>query len=324
MKKIVAMFLVLLLALSFVACNNSSDPSKGEDESKLVYFVGLQSGGPAWVKAQESFYEACEELGWEGHYVAPTTMNDAGQMVTLCETAITQGADVIITVIFSEEAFADVCKRAREAGCIVISINSAASPDLIDFWFGTDQTTMGKAQAQAIIDNMDPDEEFSVVYMTMTLTSEMSNVAYEAMKAELEQYPNITVLEPQAPGNDAIKAADMLGALLVADPSIKAVISGTGQIALGIGNYVAENGLEDQLITVGIDQSADTLNYVKIGALDCTLTQGWYIMGHDTVIAAYEMMNGKEIPFANDSGVTTLYANDIDAFAEEWGIDLGA
>lgn len=338
MKKIAAILLTCAVALGTAACSSTgtsetatstktettieSKQSEAEEDSKLVYFVGLQSGGPAWVLAQNSFKEACEELGWDGVYVAPTTPNDISQMVTLCETAITEGADVLMTTILSEDSFADVLTRAREQGTIVVSLNTSASEKLIDFWYGTDPITMGTKQADYIIENMNMDEEFTIAFMAAGLGSDIMNEKYKYLAERFAEYPNVTLMEPQIPGNDAIKTADMLSALLKTNPEIKVVIADSGQIALGIGNYVQENGLESELLTIGIDQSPDTLNYVKQGALDCTMTQGWYIMGHDTVLAANDLMNGKEVAFDNDAGVVCVEADGVEAFAEEAGVTL--
>ena len=48
--------------------------------------------------------------------------------------------------------------------------------------------------------------------------------------------------------------------------------------------------MEDEWYVVGIDASADILNYVKDGALDCTLNQDFYAMGYESVMMAYDLI----------------------------------
>ena len=119
-------------------------------DSIISYFVGIMSGGAAWGQAQAGFETACKELGWEGYYVAPTTPNDTIEMVNLTETALTNGADVLIGTYYSEEIFGDVIGRAREQGVYVATTNCSLGEDYQDFWIGTDPDGMGLAQAKAL------------------------------------------------------------------------------------------------------------------------------------------------------------------------------
>ena len=40
-------------------------------------------------------------------------------------------------------------------------------------------------------------------------------------------------------------------------------------------------GLGEDLIVIGIDDSEEILNYVTSGALDCTIAQDFYTMGYE-------------------------------------------
>ena len=86
MKKLVTLVIAIALVLSLGTLAAAEGPVK-------AYAVTVMSGGAAWGRFEDGFMEACEELGWEGHYLAPSTANDYTAMVQLTETALNDGAD---------------------------------------------------------------------------------------------------------------------------------------------------------------------------------------------------------------------------------------
>ena len=292
------------------------------EEKKVVYFVGIMSGGSVWGAAQAGFETSCEELGWECYYVAPNTPNDTPVMVDLVESAITNNADAIIGTFISTEIFGDVLKKAKDAGIIVASTNCYTTPDHQDFWIGTDPDGMGLAQAMTLVE-LAGDEEVSVVYMQTNSSVESQNRQFAKFSEYLQDFPNITVFGQEYSNSDAIVAADTISALVKANPEINAVVSADGRAALGLGNYIDEQGIKDSFIGIGIDNSADTLKYVLSGVLDCTIAQDFYKMGYESVKMVKMIIDGETVPWANDSGTIVIKPEDVEAFAEEKGIDLG-
>lgn len=288
-----------------------------------AYYVGIMSGGAAWTAAQKGFEDACAELGWEGQYLAPTTPNDTTQMVTLAETAITNNADVLLGTFYSKDIFGDVIGRAKEKGVLVATGNCFMDEELQEFWIGTDPEGMGITQAKTLVE-LAGDKEVTVVYMQTQATTETQNEQFEAMKKYLEDYENITVFGQEFCNSDAIVAADKMNALTKANPEINAAIAADGEGGLGIANYVEENGKKDDFISIGIDDSGEILNYVKSGALDCSIAQDFYKMGYEAcMMLADTMESGKKHEFANDSGTIVIMPDDVDAYATEKDINLG-
>ena len=107
MKKILAIALVLAMALSM-------SMTVFAEEAIECYSFGVMSGGPAWGAYQRGFNEACAELGWDGQYLCPTTDNNMSELFNLHDTAISNGADVMICCVTDNEAMADILQKAVE------------------------------------------------------------------------------------------------------------------------------------------------------------------------------------------------------------------
>ena len=131
-----------------------------------------------------------------------------------------------------------------------------------------------------------------------------------------------TVFGQEYCNSDEVYAAETIANLVKANPQINACVCADGNGCIGTANYVDENGNADSFIAIGIDDSADILNYVISGALDCTIAQDFYKMGYEGTMMISKLMEGEEFPFDNDSGTVVIYTDDVEAYAAEKGIEM--
>lgn len=303
------------------AAGGASAPAASTGSSlgkKTIYFVSLKVGGAAWSQAQKGFEDACAELGWDGYYVAPTTANDSSQMANLCETAMTAQADAILGPLYDPNVFTDIIDRAHEQGMLVGTTNTFLG-GIEDFNIGTDQINMGVTQAETLIELVG-DKPCNVVWMTMNISNSTIMESFEAFEQALAGHDNIKVHGIEFDDNNPTTAADKMNNLWKADPTINAVVcNDSSGASMGVPNFIEENGLQDEFYSIGIDASADILNYVMTGALDCTLDQNFYRMGHDSVYLLKDIWEGKEVPLQTDSGMNCVTAEN----AVEYGAARG-
>ena len=131
MKKLIALFLVLTLCLSLVACASSKEepakaPAAAEAQPEaeaaeplhFVYVSPLLSH-PIWLIAKDGFDLACQELGIVGDWVGPQGIS-AEEMAQLVDTAVAQKADGIITQSICP---AEPVNNAIKAGIPVILVD---------------------------------------------------------------------------------------------------------------------------------------------------------------------------------------------------------
>lgn len=341
MKKLLALLLVLLLVAPMSACQKSApapsgasgpapasegakpEESKDDSEPKDIYFISLMTGGAAWTIAERAFYEACDELGWNGYYLAPVDRNNQTEMSTLLESAITADADAIIGVFLSADAFGPALQRAKEKGIVTASVNTKLSEEFVDFQIGTNQVQQGKIFAKSVID-LAEGGEYNVVYMNND-ASETFNMMFNSIKEEFDKHDNINLVDFLFDAGSAVTAAEVIADYKKANPEVNAVICGNSSAAtIGVASYIEEQGVQDDWIVIGVDHSADILNYVKAGVLDGTVAQNFYAMGHDSVMLIRDIIEGGTRPaFENDTGCSLILPEQVDEFAAKMQIDLG-
>ena len=313
-KRLLAFALAAALALSLIlagcspaspssaagSTESGSGTSAAGGEAVKAYFVGPMSGGAAWGQAEKGFMQACEDLGWEGQYLAPQSSNSNTDMVNLAETAITNGADVLAISVNDVEMFADMLDRAREAGVTVIAV-TGDDPDRCDAQIGTDPSTIGESAAEALVEAMDG-KDIYVATMQTALTNTMQNTARTAFEAKLaELAPDATIVENLECNSNAATAS---------------------YAGLGAASYVEENGLEDEFVVIGMDDAPEILRAVKGGTMTCTVAMEWYATGYGACTLAQTIREGGSVEYNNDAGARVLFADDVDAWCEEKGIDI--
>ena len=143
MKKLVTLVIAIALVLSLGTLAAAEGPVK-------AYAVTVMSGGAAWGRFEAGFLEACEELGWEGHYLAPSTANDYTAMVQLTETALNDGADVLAVCVSDTGLFQEVLQRAKDAGVTLIGA-AAGLEGYTSALVGTDAAQLGANTADTLV-----------------------------------------------------------------------------------------------------------------------------------------------------------------------------
>ena len=174
MKKLVTLVIAIALVLSLGTLAAAEGPVK-------AYAVTVMSGGAAWGRFEEGFMEACEELGWEGHYLAPSTANDATAMVQLTETALNDGADVLAVCVSDTGLFQEVLQRAKDAGVTVIGVAAGVEEDMSAL-VGTDAVQLGVNTADTLVKLMG-DKPIHVATGQTLLSTEMSTIEVRAIAA---------------------------------------------------------------------------------------------------------------------------------------------
>ena len=325
-RKVLAVAVMCSLCLGmFAGCgSDGADTQEASGDKGSIYFVSGISGGAMFGPCQEGFEEACKELGYEANWVAPTTVANASEMVQLCENALSDGAEAIVLLPVEEEAFVDVLTRAKESGLAVVTCNGTMSQDYSDAWIGTDPEGCGIAQAEAVMNEFEPEDEINLVYLQSYLTSVTQNEGYDAMVKELRDNGYKVNVKDEWRGEckgDMTIGADLISAMMKASPEINCVVMSDGGGSIGVKSYIEENGKGD-LVLIGMDDEPPTLNAVKDGTFNSTVIQNFREMGYESAYLCDKILTGEDYEYDNDSGSSILYADEVDAHAEEVGIEL--
>lgn len=311
------------------ASASQSATTEPEEEKVKCTAVLLMAGSAAWGATRESLLRGYEEFGWDGEVLAPAVPLDEEEMIKFAESAISGGSDVLITTTRHGDMWVDTCKRAHDAGMIVIGVGvkpdrfGLSEPykneDLIDSFVGADISEVSRLQAQAMHEVIPADVPVNAI-MFYPEVNDAAKMCYEVIQEEfLKLRPDAKFHSIQAENNDSAMAADKLAAVRLADPTVNVVFGMGAYDALGVHTYIVENNLQGQIYASGVDASPESLGTVKAGTVSFIIDQGYSSYGEDCIKQAIKIMNGEPYDW-EIAGTMAVVGPDI---VEEWSVSHG-
>ena len=335
MKKLLAMALVLMLALSFFACSpkaaDTEEPAAeateatepAAEDQPYVILVNALVGHPVYEQQAEAARKAAEEYGVKLEIIGPTfdTTTAVTDYTAAMENAITRAPDAIIGEPFDPSLF-EVFNRAKEAGIpMFLTSNLLEDQDAFISWIGTDNYNYGLNAADMIAAKTDGKANICVVMGDLATTNQVEQ--RQGLEDRIaEKYPDMKITNVVADKNDVATAMSVIEDTLNTYPETNVVIMLESTGGPGVVQVCGEMNRTDVLI-LDIDAVEATIDNIAAGKVWATLAQNFYKRGYESVRMAYEYLTeGDAATFAklNDSGTVLIDKSNVDTYAEDlWG-----
>ena len=317
MKKVLTMVMVLALVLSCAVCGFA------EGEKKTVYAVG-PSGDVIWDQWIKGLEDASAECGYDFQYVnVPDLSNYDAKCTALLETGITNGCDILVGLIIDYPMYDELFRRAHDAGIVTVATNAGWVDQMegaVDFAVSIDPVSIAHTQVEALQDAVG-DNEATMIFMRSQFANPAQSIIWDTINELLKDSANIKVMDQYESLADSVRAAQIITDVRKVD-DVNAVIMNDGAGTVGVGNYISENHLEDEIFMVGIDYNEQSLQFTKDGVIDRLVTQNWYNVGYLSVAKAKELIDGAEVPNFVDAGTEVLTPDTAADFALTLGYTL--
>lgn len=346
MKKLLAMALVLMLALSFFACSpkaadteepaaeateavdaaaettEATEPAAAEDQPYVI-LVNALVGHPVYEQQAEAARKAAEEYGVKLEIIGPTfgTTTIVTDYIAAMENAITLAPDAIIGEPFDPSLF-EVFDRAKQAGIpMFLTSNLLEDQDAFIAWIGTDNYNYGLNAADMIAAKTEGKANICVVMGDLATTNQVEQ--RKGLEDRIaEKYPDMKITNVVADKNDVATAMSVIEDTLNTYPETNVVIMLESTGGPGVVQVCEEMNRTDVLI-LDIDAVDATIDNIAAGKVWATLAQNFYKRGYESVRMAYEYLTeGDAATFAklNDSGTVLIDKSNVDTYAEDlWG-----
>lgn len=317
MKKVLALILVVVLALSLVACSGNTD--KGGDDMHIT-LITMDQMDVHWVKLEKAAHAKVDELKAAGknityEWLAPEKKDNAQQIAQI-ETAVNNGADVIIISVNDSTACNDALQEALNKGVKLIYVDATATLEA-SATFATDNfaagKTAGEAMLQYLADAGKTEGQIGLVSAQAGVRSCIDRVDGFVSAFEGSAY---TFSEVQYSDGDAVKAQELTNAL-IADGVI-AVYGANDGATNGAANAVKEaNAGGADVLCVGFDNSSSNRTHVRDGELLAFMAQNPNVMGEKAIEAAVALLEGTALTETLvDTGVSVVTTENVDNFED--------
>jgi len=280
-----------VLAAALLAASVAMSASAADIKSGLkIAFVPKQINNPYEVIADDGGMAAIKEMGGQGKVVGPSDAGASSQ-VSYINTLTQQGVGAIAVSANDPEAICDALNEARDAGVKVVTFDSDTNPECRDLFIN--QATaegIAKVQIDLIADQIGDAGEIAILSASANATNQ--NAWIELMKKELENHPNITLVDTVYGDDDDQTSFDKTAALLQTHPNLKGIISPTTVGIAAAARYLSTSEYKGKVALTGLGTPNQMREYVEDGTVTAFALWNPADLGYLTAYAAKALIEG--------------------------------
>lgn len=268
-----------------------------------VAFVPQLIGIPYFNAMEEGGNRAAEDLGVEFIYTGPVDTNPVDQL-QIVQNLINQGVEAISISVLDASSIAAVVDQANAQGLHLFTSDSDA-PDsgrAVYVAQATDEG-LGFAIIDELVDRAGEDAVIGIVSGEPTASNLNAWIGFMQQRVA-ENYPNVTLLEPQFAGGTAQRAAQLATDLMAANPELDAIIGVASTTCPGVAQAIETAGKIGTVIGTGYCSPNTARSYLKSGAFGFSVLWDPAELGYLTVWAGKQLIDGT--PFEAENEVEGL------------------
>ena len=309
MKKFLALFLALIMALSLVACGGGAkeepkaeepkaEEPKAEEPKAEELTIGIfvkDNTNPFWRYVVKGAMQAGEDLGVKVVEYTPAEASNVEQQVSLVQDAIQADIDGMAIVAVDSAALLDSCMQAVEAGITVVPFNSRMDDLGAPTFVGIDNYTAMKGLMEELVKQLGG--KGNVVVLEGVLAGYANQERMRAVNEVLAANPDIKVVADQAANAQREEAITVMENILQANKEIDAVIGHNDNTSLGAYQAILDAGRDGEMILTGFDAQEELLRYLASGDDRVTMSvdQSPFMQGYASVEACFKLLNGETV-----------------------------
>ena len=237
-------------------------------------------------------HDACYQLGWTGEFTGPTGGHDVEEQISIMESIVDAGPDVLITTLTDSQAYDAVIEEAIAADITVLVYNTIAldAEEMRDkygrslSYTGQENIAAGYVCGLAAAERLDDDEGLVTIGTCCPGHSALEDRAEGIERALLnETNVDVNVLEYT---DDPSEGVTRLEDHITAEDDLIGIV-GTDAYTWTIGEALESQGVEDEILGGGFDLEEPTLNMINDGIMDYTIGQDPYSQGYMPVMLSW-------------------------------------
>ena len=287
------------------------------DEKPRVAFVPQLIGIPYFNAMEAGGNKAGEDLGVEFIYTGPVDTNPVDQ-IQIVQNLINQGVEAISLSVLDASSIAAVVDEANAKGLHLFTSDSDA-PDsgrAVYVAQATDEG-LGFAIIDELVARVGDDAKIGIVSGEPTASNLNAWIGFMQQRVA-DEYPNVTLLDPQFAGGTAQKAAQLATDIMAANPDLDAIIGVASTTCPGVAQAIETAGKIGEVMGTGYCSPNTARAYLKSGAFGFSVLWDPGELGYLTVWAGKQLIDGT--PFEAQNQVDGL-GREI-AYDSETGILL--
>ncbi len=272
-------------ALSFAGCAKSG--------KRRIAVVPKGRAHLFWQSVHAGAVKASRELNVEIIWNGPATETDYNGQIQIVEAMINQRVDAIVLAPIDKKVMVGVVDRAHNAKIPVVIFDSGIdTPNYVSL-VATDNYAAGQVAADRMGEILGGKGKVIIVAVQPGAASTMARESGFEDQIK-KKFPEIQIVDKRYGMADFAKSLQVAENMLTAFPDANGLFASNESSAVGAAQ--ALKGRKDSKVKmVGFDWSQTLLADVRAGGIDSLVIQNPMQMGYNSVIAAVEKLDGKEV-----------------------------
>ena len=320
MKRYATRLFAASLAMSSLGLSGCQYHSKHD----VYYLVSNNLKLPYWKTVNQGFTQAATEYGVTAQLAGPDTYDPQAEADAFTKIAGYKPAGILVSVA-DVNIMRDAINSATAAGVPVITVDSDAPLSNRLYFVGTNNLSVGHLGGQRLIDQLHG--KGNVVFYTIKGQPNLEE-RLKGYKDLLADHPQIKVVDVFDTKGDAGAAFDQTEQYMskAGPDKIDAFVCLESSAGKSIAEVLKRKNATDRLL-IAMDSDADTLNLIKDGSIDSTISQKPYTMGYVGLKSLDEIHHNKPASFLNNYSVdaTSPYPAFVDtgtAIVDKNNVDI--
>lgn len=302
-RKVVSLFIIIMLAIALSACvapaapaapaaeAPAADAAAGGDTIKIGVSMLFDDLWLTILRDAITEYAA----GQEGvELIMVDSKEDVATQLSQVENFVTQGVDAIILIPPNTDATDPATKLAVDAGIPLVYVNRkpANLPEGV-YYVGSDSIIAGRLQMEWLAEQLGG--KGNCVLMNGNLSQEAAQMRTAGVKEVVEKNPDIKIIKEDTANWSRAEGLALMENWLSTGDQIDCVASNNDEMAIGALQAIEAAGKLGQILVGGVDASPDALAMMDEGKLNVTVFQNAAGQGEGGVKTAIALARGETV-----------------------------
>lgn len=314
MKRMVSIILVILLMATVLSgCSKPATSGDKEAKYRVAYIARAQADSfAAWmanaVVEEAEKYDDIKVDVFDGQ-ASDDTEN------ALIENAITNKYDVIIIQPNNGEAQRPYAEKAVEAGIITITTNARISGIEGASSVDADPYMQAKVNADLALEQIP--ENANVVVLNGPPGNFHADERRRSWEDEFfAKRPDVKIVGEEIANWNKDEAMNYMETWVQANDKIDAIISMNDNMTAGALEVVKDNAKFKDILSYGVDGTAEAVLLIKEGKMTSTSLQSAYALAEALLETSHKLLTGEEKQIDIDIDCPLITIDNVDEYIE--------
>ena len=318
--KVVLAIVGVAVALGFSGCGRHST-------SETYYLIGSNLKLPYWKTVDAGFEKAAADYHVSAQLAGPDNFDSTAERDAFRKAVISHPAGILVSVVDVATMKPEI-DTAVAQGIPVITVDSDAATSSRLFFIGTDNLTAGRLGGQRLAQDLNG--KGNVVFFSISGQPNMD----DRLKGYLDvinEHPGMKMVDVFDMKGDAGSAFDKAQEYLgrTGADKVNAFVCLDSASGKEVAEVLQRNKAADRTL-IAMDVNPETLELIKSGAIDSTVSQKPYTMGYvglkmldeihhnpqKTSHANYQVDSFAPYPVFVNTGTALVDKNNVDVYLQ--------